>query len=95
MEDIKGTVRWPVPGKAMGPLVKLGAKYRLTYRIGRQVKPREAVMVLIGINTSRGKVTTVWSARPVAGTQELPAEAVLSLKAVDAKTEPYLNKVTK
>lgn len=81
---------WPVRmASGSMPLVTPGQKYKVTYRTGQQKLSREAVMVFI----SGDETSSVWSARPVAGTQILPIASVLDLDKVQMETKVYVNKV--
>lgn len=69
-------------------LVK-GQKYRLIHRTPLQLKNRETVAVFL----DEEEKTYVFSARPAAGTQEMPKDWVLGIEPVDEITECYVNKI--
>lgn len=89
-------IRWPatLPGGGQ-PILQGGIKYRVTYRVGQQKRDREAVMTFLGIRSDHGSNTSLWSARPVAGTQELPVEAVSRIDEAPPGSQIYLNRVVK
>lgn len=66
-----------------------GQKYRLTHRTPSQKRDRESVAVYLDEDNK----SYVLSARPAAGTQEMPKEWVLGIEPVDEITECYVNKV--
>lgn len=70
--------------------LSVGKKYRLFYRNPMQRRPREAVMVYL----SRQGTSTSWSARPVAGTQEMPDSWLISVTEVDDQEVCYVNRTT-
>jgi hypothetical protein len=74
----------------MDGLVK-GKKYKVRYRIGMQRNDREAVMVFLGVNDS----LLLWSARPVAGTQQLYSKDLKEATQVSDDTVVYLNRIVK
>lgn len=93
-DSMINSLRWPaVLPDGSRPLLVAGDKYRVTYRTSSQRKDREAVMIFIGLNQSRGKFTSVWSARPLFGTQELPVEQISALELVPYGSQVYVNRV--
>lgn len=66
-----------------------GAKYRVTYRSETQKRDRQAVMRFLGVEGDK----LTWSARPVAGTQEMPRSWFKSAERVLESTQPYIDKV--
>lgn len=67
-----------------------GQKYKITYRNPAWRHSRCGVMAYIDRNILRR--STRWSARPVAGTQELPNHWVENIEEVPADTKPYLHR---
>lgn len=90
-------IRWPVtlPGGGGQPLLQAGVKYVVTYRVGMQKRDREAVMTFVGLHEARGvgRHISYWSARPVAGTQELPVDSVSKIKEAPRESQIYIGKV--
>lgn len=86
--------RWPValPDQTR-PILYSGARYKIQYRLETQRRHREAAMVFMGIRVNMGKILSVWSARPLAGTQELPVNAVSILEPIPFGTKPYLDRI--
>jgi hypothetical protein len=68
-----------------------GKVYRVQYKSATQRRVREAVMVFL--SHSPRSNSTQWSARPAAGTQELPDEWVLRLEEVPTDTKRYMNRL--
>jgi hypothetical protein len=66
-----------------------GQRYRLRYRSSTQRLDRSAVMVYLDADGEN----LLFSARPAAGTQQIPRTWLLSVEAVPADTPVYLNRI--
>lgn len=71
---------------ALTGLVK-GKKYIVVHMSEAQRKPRESVMIFLGSEDQ----STFWSARPVAGTQELPKSWIKGLWEVEQSVKVRIN----
>jgi hypothetical protein len=71
------------------PELVIGQRYRLVYRSQTQRLPREAVMTYLG----RDGDTLSFDARPVAGTQHMPAAWLRTAEPVPRATKAVLNRV--
>lgn len=72
--------------------LEIGTRYRLRYRSETQRRDRTAVMDYIGTNHNGDHQ---FSARPVAGTQTMPAAWLLEAVAVAKATPVHLNRVVR
>lgn len=73
-----------------------GATYQVTHRSGRQKHDRVSVMRLLGQERSIGhKLTLIFDARPVAGTQRFPMESIIDIRKVKPTTPVSMNRVVK
>ncbi|HYS39851.1 MAG TPA: hypothetical protein VEO01_29910 [Pseudonocardiaceae bacterium] len=79
------------PAAPVDPAVGLvpGQRYHLRYRSTTQRLDRGAVMVYLGADGDR----LLFSARPAAGTQQIPRGWLKAAEAVPADTPAYLNRI--
>lgn len=76
---------------------RVGSKYKLVYRNPdtRQKHNRTAVMVYLGEKHEANKHVLVFSARPVAGTQEMPLSWISEIREASPEAPVYINKVVR
>lgn len=91
-------LRWPglaTSSDGTRPLMTPGERYRITYKTPSQRRYRESVMTFLELQPVANSFNSIWSARPVAGTQEIPVIWVTKIQLIerieDAKV--YINKV--
>jgi hypothetical protein len=81
----RSVVRCP---EVQDPLIA-GGRYHLRYRAPNQRRSRTAVMDFVAVEGAN----LVFNARPVAGTQSIPAAWVQSVKAVPTDTPAHIGRV--
>lgn len=82
----------------LGTILVPGVKYRIVWKTPAMKYYRESIMQFLSIETIPGTdlVLYFWSARPVAGTQEMrkrEEDMVVSVERVSSETACVLNRV--
>lgn len=70
----------------------VGAKYRITHQNDAQRYPRFSVAIYLGEQRGGGgKLETIWSMRPLAGTTTMPLAWIHNIQAVTMDTPIQIN----